>query len=131
MLKVSNKNSSVVSFLTPLPFFLPTPTKRRYLVFKVLDVFVVCFSAALTGPGLQSTVQICVSSTSKHLDNLQKMTDPSRHVDALDLLRVVVVDISNRLFLRVPLDGQQRGLCLHILHSNCVFSTHVVSCCSS
>ncbi|KAG8012718.1 Aromatase [Nibea albiflora] len=59
---------------------------------------------ALTGSGLQRTVGICVRSTAKHLDCLQEMTDPTGHVDSLNLLRAIVVDVSNRLFLRVPLN---------------------------
>ncbi|KAG7281025.1 hypothetical protein CRUP_016657 [Coryphaenoides rupestris] len=55
----------------------------------------------------QRTVGICVRSTAKHLDGVQQMTDASGHLDVLNLLRCIVVDISNRLFLRVPLDGQK------------------------
>lgn len=68
-------------------------------------------ATALTGPGLQRTVSICVNSTAKHLDNLHEMTSPSGHVDALNLLRAIVVDISNKLFLRVPLNGQLHCSC--------------------
>lgn len=52
-----------------------------------------------------------MSSTAKHLDCLQEMTDPSGHVDSLNMLRAIVVDISNRLFLRVPLNGQLFTVC--------------------
>lgn len=82
--------------------------------------------AALSGPSLQRTVGICVSSTVKHLDHLQDMTDPSGHVDALNLLRAIVVDISNKLFLRVPLNGQ-------LLYSNFAsfFQTSWLKMCNS
>lgn len=62
--------------------------------------------SALTGTSLQRTVGVCVNSTTEHLDRLQEMTDTSGHVNSLNLLRAIVVDISNRLFLRVPLNGR-------------------------
>uniref|UniRef100_A0A4W5Q7Z1 aromatase n=1 Tax=Hucho hucho TaxID=62062 RepID=A0A4W5Q7Z1_9TELE len=68
------------------------------------------FAKALTGPGLQRTVGICVSATDRHLERLQEMTDPTGHVDVLNLLRCIVVDISNKLFLRVPFPSSEKHL---------------------
>ncbi|XP_057692319.1 aromatase [Corythoichthys intestinalis] len=71
------------------------------------------FLKALTGPGLKKTVSVCVRSTEEHLDHLHDMTDPSGHVDALKLLRAIIVDISNKLFLRVPLNERDLLLKIH------------------
>ncbi|CAN9499414.1 unnamed protein product [Ophioblennius macclurei] len=71
------------------------------------------FIKALSGPGLQRTVGICVDSTSKYLDSLEEMTDSSGHVDALNLLRAIVVDISNKMFLRVQLNERDLLLKIH------------------
>ncbi|KAJ8249354.1 hypothetical protein GJAV_G00233880 [Gymnothorax javanicus] len=65
------------------------------------------FVKALSGPGLQRAVPICVATTDAHLDRLQEMTDTTGQVDLINLLRCIIVDISNQLFLRVPLNERE------------------------
>ncbi|XP_062404055.1 brain aromatase isoform X2 [Sardina pilchardus] len=62
------------------------------------------FTKALSGPGLQKAVCVCVSATCRRLEQLDDLCDPSGHLQALDLLRCIVLDVSNRLFLDVPLN---------------------------
>ncbi|XP_063052540.1 brain aromatase isoform X2 [Engraulis encrasicolus] len=65
------------------------------------------FTKALSGPGLQRTVAVCVSATCKGLDQLSAFTGPAGHVDVLNLLRCIILDVSNRLFLGVPLNERE------------------------
>nr|ABD62880.1 CYP19A aromatase [Gadus morhua] len=68
------------------------------------------FARALTGPGVLQTVDVCTASTQSHLDSLRADHPSSgpgedlRQVDVLSVLRGIVVDVSNTLFLGVPVD---------------------------
>lgn len=66
-----------------------------------------CFAtvSALSGPGLVRMVAICVQSTTEHLDRLQEVTTELGNINVLNLMRRIMLDTSNKLFLGVPLDG--------------------------
>ncbi|XP_015686175.1 aromatase-like, partial [Protobothrops mucrosquamatus] len=62
------------------------------------------FTKALSGPGLVRMIAICVESAVVHLDQLEKETTELEHVNTLNLMRRVMLDTSNKLFLGIPLD---------------------------
>ncbi|XP_013913998.1 PREDICTED: aromatase, partial [Thamnophis sirtalis] len=49
-------------------------------------------------------IAICVKSTIAHLDLLNEETTELEHVNALNLMRRIMLDTSNKLFLGIPLD---------------------------
>nr|AKE47490.1 cytochrome P450 aromatase [Acipenser baerii] len=65
------------------------------------------FAKALTGPVLQKAVAACTDSTTLYLNKLPEMTNHHGQVDVLMLLRLITVDVSNRLFLNVPMDEKE------------------------
>lgn len=50
-------------------------------------------------------VEVCTESIKQHLDRLDEVTDSSGYVDVLTLMRHIMLDTSNMLFLGIPLDG--------------------------
>ncbi|XP_051677694.1 aromatase isoform X1 [Oryctolagus cuniculus] len=70
-------------------------------LWKVVRPF---FMKALTGPGLVQMVAICVGSIGRHLDKLEEVTTRSGCVDVLTLMRRIMLDTSNTLFLGIPMD---------------------------
>ena len=63
--------------------------------------------SALSGPGLVRTVTICADSITKHLDRLEEVRNDLGYVDVLTLMRRIMLDTSNMLFLGIPLDGTE------------------------
>uniref|UniRef100_A0A8D0HH20 aromatase n=1 Tax=Sphenodon punctatus TaxID=8508 RepID=A0A8D0HH20_SPHPU len=62
------------------------------------------FTKALSGPGLVRMITICVESTITHLDKLPEVTTELGNINALNLMRRIMLDTSNKLFLGIPLD---------------------------
>lgn len=50
-------------------------------------------------------IAICVESTIDHLDKLQEVRTELGNINVLNLMRRIMLDTSNKLFLGVPLDG--------------------------
>lgn len=50
-------------------------------------------------------VEVCAESIKQHLDRLDDVTDNSGCVDVLALMRHIMLDTSNKLFLGIPLNG--------------------------
>ena len=63
--------------------------------------------SALSGPGLVRMVTICADSITKHLDRLEEVRNDLGYVDVLTLMRRIMLDTSNMLFLGIPLDGTE------------------------
>ncbi|XP_053129069.1 aromatase isoform X2 [Hemicordylus capensis] len=62
------------------------------------------FTKALSGPCLARMVSICVESTAEHLGQLKKIATEFGYVNSLNLMRCIMLDTSNKLFLGIPLD---------------------------
>ncbi|KAF6129590.1 cytochrome P450 family 19 subfamily A member 1 [Phyllostomus discolor] len=65
------------------------------------------FTKALSGPSLVRMVTVCAESMVKHLDRLEEVRNESGSLDVLHLMRCIILDTSNMLFLRIPLDGTE------------------------
>ena len=58
-------------------------------------------------------VEVCAESIKQHLDRLDEVTNNSGHVDVLTLMRHIMLDTSNMLFLGIPLDGTGVWIVMH------------------
>ncbi|XP_077324523.1 aromatase [Lithobates pipiens] len=73
-------------------------------LWKVIRPF---FNRALSGPGLIQTTEHCFKSTERFLAKLSDVTDQLGNVNVLKLMRLIVFDTSNNLFLRIPTDENE------------------------
>ncbi|XP_053575873.1 aromatase [Bombina bombina] len=73
-------------------------------LWKVIRPF---FNRALSGPGLIQTTDYCIQSTKLYLEKLGEMTNDFGNVNVLKLIRLITLDTSNNLFLRIPLDENE------------------------
>ncbi|KAM4675941.1 aromatase [Discoglossus pictus] len=73
-------------------------------LWKVIRPF---FSKALSGPGLIQTTDYCIQSTKRYLNKLDDVTNELGNVNVLKLMRLIMLDTSNNLFLRIPLDENE------------------------
>ncbi|KAJ7311426.1 hypothetical protein JRQ81_007072 [Phrynocephalus forsythii] len=62
------------------------------------------FTKALSGRGLVQMITMCIESTTEHLDQLEEVTTERGYINCLNLMRCIMLDTSNRLFLGIPLD---------------------------
>lgn len=60
-------------------------------------------------------IAICVESTIDHLDKLHEVTTEVGNINVLNLMRRIMLDTSNKLFLGIPLDGTTRFIFLHLM----------------
>ncbi|KAM5172979.1 aromatase [Mantella aurantiaca] len=73
-------------------------------LWKVIRPF---FNRALSGPGLLQTTEHCIKSTKRFLAKLSDVTDQLGNVNVLKLMRFIMLDTSNNLFLRIPTDENE------------------------
>lgn len=92
--------------------FINTSITNGDIIKKVQKLTTLCSFctnvSALSGPGLVRMITICVESTIDHLDKLQEVTTELGNINVLNLMRRIMLDTSNKLFLGVPLDGTDR-----------------------
>ncbi|XP_003429099.2 aromatase [Ornithorhynchus anatinus] len=65
------------------------------------------FTKALSGPGLVHMVAMCVQSTITHLDKLDEVTNELGYISVLTLMRRIMLNTSNALFLGIPMDESE------------------------